>query len=79
MNKQEIVEMALQNERALYCALSRPKRIKHPKNPNARYVPTGLIRVTINDEWYDCVSYYDDQTGVEYARRPEEFHNFTPV
>ena len=76
MNKQEIEEMARHNER---CALRKLKRIKHPKNPNARYVPNGLIRVTINDEWYDCVSYYDDQTGVEYARRPEEFHNFTPV
>ena len=74
MNKQEIEEMALHNERY---ALSELKRIKHPKNPGARYVPNGLIKVTINDEWYSCVSYYDDQTGVEYARRPEEFHNFT--
>ena len=76
MNKQEIEEMALHNER---CALSELKRIKHPKNPNARYVPNGLIKVTINDEWYSCVSYYDDKTGVNYARRPEEFHNFTRV
>ena len=79
MNKQEIVEMALRNERALYCALCKLERIKHPKNPNTRYVPNGLIKVTIDNAWHDCVSYYDEQTGVEYARRPEEFHNFTPV
>ncbi|CAC9972289.1 hypothetical protein QNH08_gp46 [Aeromonas phage pAh6.2TG] len=77
MKKQEILECVRFNN-----DLSVPgyKEITHPKNPGKTYTPVHAVFMhTDTGEWVDAVTYCDEQTGVMYCRRADDFAKFSEV